>query len=88
METPNGWPHGNNTNSRGTYLLPALFIAILDGPTSELPVRLGGISQVILEPGIVGQFREFESPRVHSRISSWILFLAHKLTCGKHESVS
>ena len=26
--------------------------------------------QVILEPGI-GQFREFEPPRVHSRIYSW-----------------
>ena len=25
---------------------------------------------VILEPGI-GQFREFESPRVHTRINSW-----------------
>ena len=34
--------------------------------------------QVILEPGI-GQFREFESPRV-TRINSWGLFLAHKLT--------
>ena len=41
--------------------------------------------QVILEPGI-GQFREFESPRVHDiRINSWGLFLAHKLTCGKRE---
>ena len=39
--------------------------------------------QVILEPGI-GQFREFESPRVHTRVN----FLVHKLTCGKRESVS
>ena len=43
--------------------------------------------QVILEPG-VGQFREFQSTRVHTRISSWGLLLAHKLTCGKRESVS
>ena len=43
--------------------------------------------QVILEPGI-GQFREFESPRVHTRVNSWRLFLAQKLTCGKRESVS
>ena len=43
--------------------------------------------QVILEPGI-DQFHEFESPRVHSRINSWELFLVHKLTCGKRESVS
>ena len=45
--------------------------------------------QVILEPGI-GQFREFEPRRVHTRINinSLGLFLAHKLTCGKRESVS
>ena len=43
--------------------------------------------QIVLEPGI-GQFREFESPRVHVRINSWGLFLPHKLTCGKRESVS
>ena len=43
--------------------------------------------QVILEPGI-GQFREFESHRVHTRVISWELFLVHKLACGKRESVS
>ena len=43
--------------------------------------------QVILEPGI-GQFREFEPPRVHTRTNSWGLFLVHKLTCGKRGSVS
>ena len=43
--------------------------------------------QVILEPGI-GQFREFESHRVHARTNSWELFLVHKLTCGKRESAS
>ena len=44
--------------------------------------------EVILEPGI-GQFREFESPRTHTRtIDSKGLFLVHKLTCGKRESVS
>ena len=43
--------------------------------------------QVIPKPG-VGQFREFESPRVHTRINSWGLFLVHKLACGKRESVS
>ena len=43
--------------------------------------------QDIVEPGI-GQFREFESLRVRTRISSWGLFLLHKLTCGKRESVS
>ena len=42
--------------------------------------------QVVLEPGI-GQFREFESPRGHTRINSWG-YLVHKLTCGKRESVS
>ena len=43
--------------------------------------------QVIVEPGI-GQFREFESPRVHTRINSWGLFLVHNFSRGKRESVS
>ena len=43
--------------------------------------------QIILEPG-VGQFREFEPRRVHTRINSLGNFLVHKLTCGKRESVS
>ena len=43
--------------------------------------------QVILEPGI-GQFREFEPRRVHTRIHSLGLFLVHKLICGKRKSVS
>ena len=43
--------------------------------------------QVILEPGI-GQFREFEPRRVHTRINSWRFFLAHNLTCVNRESVS
>ena len=46
-----------------------------------------GAYQVILEPGI-GQFREFESLGVPTRINLWGLFLAHKLTCGKRESVN
>ena len=44
--------------------------------------------QVILEPGI-GQFRESEPRRVHTRKKTLGLFLVvHKLTCGKRESVS
>ena len=50
-------------------------------------VRTTQQQQVILEPGI-GQFREFEPRRVHTRINSLGLFLVHKLTCGKRESVS
>ena len=42
--------------------------------------------QVILEP--IGQFCEFEPPRVHTPINSWGLFLVHELTSGKRESVS
>ena len=38
--------------------------------------------QVILEPGI-GQFCEFKSPRVHTRINSWGLFLVHKFDLRK-----
>ena len=43
--------------------------------------------QVILEPVCVS-FVNFESRRVHTRKSSWEIFLAHELTCGKRESVS
>ena len=43
--------------------------------------------QVIFAPGI-GQFREFEPRRVHTRTNSFIrTFLVHYLTCGKRESV-
>ena len=43
--------------------------------------------QVILEPDI-GQFRDFEPRRVHTRIHSLGLFLVLNLTCEKRESVS
>ena len=43
--------------------------------------------QVILEAGM-GQFREFEPRRVHTRTNSLGLFLVHELPCGKRESVS
>ena len=36
----------------------------------------------------IGQFREFEPRRVHTRLNSLGLFLVHKLNCGKRESVS
>ena len=52
-----------------------------------VPVAPPVAYQVILEPGI-GQFREFEPRRVHTRINSLGLFLVHKLSCGKPESVS
>ena len=40
--------------------------------------------QVILEPAIIaGQFRNFESPRVHTRLNSLELFLVHRLTSRK-----
>ena len=35
-------------------------------------------------PGI-GQFREFESPRVHTRKISWGIVLVNKLTCEKRD---
>ena len=49
--------------------------------------RPGGVSGYPRACGI-GQFREFEPRRVHTRIISLGLFLVHKLTCGKRESVS
>ena len=54
---------------------------------TSTPVAPAVTYQVIFEPGI-GHFREFESPRMSTRISSRGLFLLHKLTCGKPESVS
>ena len=38
--------------------------------------------QVILEPGI-GQLREFEPPRVHTRKNSWGLFSCAKIDSRK-----
>ena len=55
-------------------------------PEQRLPVAPVAY-QVILEPG-TGQFREFEPRRVHTRSISLGLFLVHKLTRGKRESVS
>ena len=86
---------------RGSPLLEAFFcsgsgsLARASPPRSYAVFSLGAFVmsvapvayQVIIEPGI-GQFREFESPRVHTRINSWGLFLVHKLACGKRESVS
>ena len=55
-------------------------------PTSSFDTTIRPVApvayQVNLEPGI-GQFREFEPRRVHTRINSLGLFLVDKLTCGK-----
>ena len=72
--------------------LPCLQM-IYSNPSTSTPTsnrvtsRPGGVSGFILEPGI-GQFREFEPRQVRTRINSLGLFLVHKLTCGKRESVS
>ena len=60
----------------GTRIIPLEFV--LAAPVAY---------QVIPKPGI-GQFREFEPRRVHIRINLLGLFLVHKLTRGKRESVS
>ena len=67
-------------------------LGVIIEPWSVRPVciyagRPGGVSGYILEPGI-GRFGEFESVGVYTRIISWGLFLVHKLTCGKRDSVS
>ena len=71
-------------------ITPIVFTPSLSA-TTQLHIHARPVApvayQVILEPGI-GQFREFEPRRVHTRINSWGLFLLHKLTCGKRESVS
>ena len=71
-----------NNNNNTILVLPSLYsfpcflfwscLVSLDAlyePKPAAPVAY----QVILEPGI-GQFREFESPRVHTRINSWGVF--------------
>ena len=78
-------------HSRGTlwyYPLQCSIIAV-SAALAQVATHRGSqlAYQVILEPGI-GQFREFEPRRVHTRINSLGLFLVHKLTCGKRESVS
>ena len=42
--------------------------------------------EVILEPGL-GQFREFEPRRVHTRMHLLGRSLVHRMTRGKRESV-
>ena len=56
------------------FPIPFFFLALLS-PSLPAATQIRGhivgpvANQVILEPGI-GQFREFESPRVHTRINS------------------
>ena len=53
---------------------------------NDRPVAPVVYQVIILEPGI-GQFREIEPRRVHTRINSLGLFLVHKLTRGKLETL-
>ena len=55
--------------------------------SSFYPVAPVAYQLIILEP-CIGQFREFEPHRVHTRINSLGLFPMHILTCGKCESMS
>ena len=65
---------------------------VLQDSAGRIESRVRGIAdpvapvayQVILEPGI-GQFREFEPRRVHTRINSLGLFLVHKFTWKARE---
>ena len=73
-----------------TYFLRYCYTVDLLWRTGDIVKKISNtlyVAYQLLEPGI-GQFREFEPPRVHTRINLWRLFLVHKLTCGKRESVS
>ena len=74
---------------RTRFKVLVLLILALAGesPTCILLPVAPVACQVILG-GLNSQFRDFESPRAHTRINSLGLFLAHKLTCGKRERVS
>ena len=67
----------------GLRLLHLVLFLYID----RYPVAPVAYLVIILEPGI-GQSREFEPRRVHTRINSLGLLLVDKLTCGKRESVS
>ena len=72
----------------GIYMCFSIYLQLFDHDSGRYYLPVAPVAyQAILEPGI-GQFREFESPRVHTRMNSWRLFFAHKLTCGKRERVS
>ena len=64
---------------------PFTFLESVSGHGIELPVAALAC-QVILPD--IGLFREFEPRRVHSRKIPLGLFLVHKLTCRKRESLS
>ena len=66
--------------SRSPRLFEAVFRDGLDwvqtcGPTASRPGGVSGFRRV----WYLGQFREFESLRVHTRVNSWGLSLVHKL---------
>ena len=69
-----------------TYPLPEYLLYFMFRQATVEPVAPVAY-QVILEPGI-DQFCELEPRRVHTHINSLELFVVHKLTCGKRESVS
>ena len=70
------------------YMIYIVICPRCEALTDDVLVPVAPVAyQVILEPGI-GQFREFEPRRVHTNVNSLGLFLVHKSTCGKRESVS
>ena len=88
----------NKTNEahNGGYLTqgPKLVLVVVVSSVTPLDHRgdrlyithcPGGVSGYILEPGAIGQLREFESPRVRTPINFRLLY---KLTFEKRESVS
>ena len=85
--------HRNNlcfskVDQNGTYYSHFVFLFVSLLIVAPAVVLVAPVAyQDILEPGI-GQFREFEPRRVHTRIYSLGLLLMDKLTCGKRESVS
>ena len=66
-----GWAY-----TLSVQVLQRLVTAYTGSPADDLyDIPVAPVAyRVILEPDI-GQFREFEPPRVHTRINSWGLFL-------------
>ena len=84
-------PRQNNSPSLKTLspsqILRGLWLRGSNGAKGGYSIPVAPMAyQVVLEPGI-GQFREFEPSRVHTQYE-FVLFLVHKVTCEKRESVS
>ena len=81
--TPGGTKYSDcHLSKTNTYILHVVSITT----SYTMSGRPGGVSGC--PRAWYRSVSRLQAPRVHTRINSWGLFLVHKLTCGKRESVS